>query len=39
MKLSIVIPAFREEATIATVLERVAGVDLQALGVEKEIIV
>lgn len=39
MKLSIVIPAFGEEATIAQVLQRVAGMDLSHLGVEKEIVV
>lgn len=39
MKLSIIIPAFREEATIAQVLERVSSVNTQAAGFEKEIIV
>ncbi|MBI4508352.1 MAG: glycosyltransferase family 2 protein [Deltaproteobacteria bacterium] len=39
MRLSILIPAFHEEKTIAEVLGRVASVDTLALGFEKEIIV
>ncbi len=39
MRLSILIPAYHEEATIAEVLRRVASVDTAALGFEKEIIV
>ena len=37
--LSIVIPAYNEEAFIGTLLERVAAVDLNPLGVRKEMIV
>jgi dolichol-phosphate mannosyltransferase len=39
MRLSILIPAYHEEATIAEVLRRVASVDTAALGFDKEIIV
>jgi dolichol-phosphate mannosyltransferase len=39
MRLSILIPAYHEEATIAEVLRRVASVDTAAQGFEKEIIV
>ena len=38
-RLSILIPAYHEERTIAEVLRRVAAVDTAALGFEKEIIV
>lgn len=38
-KLSVLIPAYNEERTIGHVLEAVLGVDLSALGVEKEVIV
>jgi dolichol-phosphate mannosyltransferase len=38
-RLSIVIPAFNEEAFIGTLLERIAAVDLASLGLEKELIV
>lgn len=37
--LSVVIPAYNEERFIGTLLERIASVDLAALGVEKEVIV
>lgn len=37
--LSIVIPAYNEERFIGTLLERIQSVDLEALGVRKEIIV
>jgi glycosyltransferase involved in cell wall biosynthesis len=37
--LSIVIPAFNEERFIGTLLGRIAGVDLEPLGVRKEVIV
>ena len=39
MKLSILIPAYQEERSIAEVLARVSAVDLAPLGVEREIIV
>jgi glycosyltransferase involved in cell wall biosynthesis len=39
MRLSILIPAYQEERTIAEVLRRVASVDTRALGFDKEIIV
>jgi glycosyltransferase involved in cell wall biosynthesis len=39
MRLSILIPAYHEERTIAEVLRRVAEVDTESLGFEKEIIV
>ena len=39
MRLSILIPAYHEERTIAEVLRRVSEVDTAALGFEKEIIV
>jgi dolichol-phosphate mannosyltransferase len=39
MRLSILIPAYHEERTIAEVLRRVAAVDTGSLGFEKEIIV
>ena len=39
LTLSIVIPAYNEERFIGTLLEQVAAVDLEALGVRKEIIV
>jgi dolichol-phosphate mannosyltransferase len=39
VRLSILIPAYHEERTIAEVLEKVASVDTQALGFDKEIIV
>jgi dolichol-phosphate mannosyltransferase len=38
-RLSIVIPAYNEEAFIGTLLERIAAVDLTPLGIEKELIV
>ena len=38
-RLSIVIPAYNEEAFIGTLLERIAAVDLTPLGLEKELIV
>lgn len=38
-KLSVIVAAYNEEATIALVLKAVEGVDLSALGVEKEVIV
>jgi glycosyltransferase involved in cell wall biosynthesis len=37
--LSVVIPAYNEEAFIGTLLERIAAVDLSPLGISKEIIV
>ncbi len=39
LTLSIVIPAFNEERYIGTLLEQIAAVDLEALGVDKEVIV
>ncbi len=39
MRLSVLIPAYHEERTIAEVLRRVVKVDTEALGFEKEIIV
>jgi len=36
---SIVIPAYNEERTIATLLDRVFAVSLKDLGLEKEVIV
>jgi glycosyltransferase involved in cell wall biosynthesis len=39
MRLSILIPAYHEERTIAEVLRRVSSVDTESLGFEKEIIV
>lgn len=39
MLLSILIPAYQEEATIGEVLRRVASVDTEALGFDKEIVV
>lgn len=39
MLLSILIPAYQEEATIGEVLRRVVGVDTESLGFDKEIIV
>ena len=39
MLLSILIPAFQEEATIEEILRRVAAVDTESLGFDKEIIV
>src|SRR3954454_13828314 len=39
LTLSIVIPAFNEERFIGTLLEQIQGVDLQPLGVSKEVIV
>jgi len=39
LRLSILIPAYQEERTIGEVLRRVASVDTEALGFEKEIIV
>ena len=38
-RLSIVIPAYNEEAFIGTLLDRIAAVDLGPLGLEKELIV
>src|SRR5579862_5987725 len=38
-RLSIVIPAFNEEAFIGTLLETILAVDTESLGFEKEIIV
>jgi glycosyltransferase involved in cell wall biosynthesis len=38
-RLSIVIPAFNEERFIGTLLQQIQGVDLAALGIEREIIV
>ena len=39
MRLSILIPAYQEEATIGEILDRVAAVDTAALGFDKEIVV
>ncbi len=39
MRLSILIPAYQEEATIGEILDRVAAVDTAALGFAKEIVV
>lgn len=39
MRLSILIPAYHEEATIAEVLRRVSSLDTKSLGFDKEIIV
>lgn len=39
LTLSIVIPAFNEERFIGTLLEQIAAVDLEALGIGKEVIV
>jgi dolichol-phosphate mannosyltransferase len=39
VRLSIVIPAYNEEAFIGTLLDRIAAVDLAPLGLEKELIV
>jgi glycosyltransferase involved in cell wall biosynthesis len=39
MRLSILVPAYREEANIRDVLARVDAVDLSSLGLEKEIVV
>ena len=39
MRLSILIPAYREEANIHDILVRVDGVDLSSLGLDKEIVV
>jgi dolichol-phosphate mannosyltransferase len=39
MRLSVLIPAYHEERTIAEVLRRVAAVDTEAVGFDKEIIV
>ena len=39
MKLSVIIPAYREEANILEILRRVDAEDLSALGLEKEIVV
>ena len=39
MLLSILIPAFQEEATIEEILRRVAAVDTESLGFDKEVIV
>ena len=39
MLLSILIPAYREEATIGEILRRVAAVEIESLGFTKEIIV
>jgi dolichol-phosphate mannosyltransferase len=39
MRLSILIPAYQEEATIGEILRRVAAVDTEALGFEKEVVV
>ncbi len=38
-KLSIIVPAYNEEKTIVEILNRVKAVDLEKIGVEKEIIV
>jgi dolichol-phosphate mannosyltransferase len=39
MQLSILIPAYQEEATIAEILARVASVDTESLGFEKQVVV
>jgi glycosyltransferase involved in cell wall biosynthesis len=39
VKLSIIIPAYQEESTIGEVLRRVAAVDTESLGFDKEIVV
>lgn len=39
MLLSILIPAYQEEATIGEILKRVAAIDTQAVGFDKEIVV
>lgn len=39
MRLSILIPAYQEEATIAEILSRVAAVDTESLGFEKQVVV
>ncbi len=39
MQLSILIPAYQEEATITEILSRVAAVDTESLGFEKQIVV
>lgn len=39
MKLSIIVPAFREAANIGEILRRIDAVDLSALGLSKEIVV
>jgi dolichol-phosphate mannosyltransferase len=39
MRLSVIVPAYREERHIGTILERIDAIDLQALGLEKEIVV
>jgi glycosyltransferase involved in cell wall biosynthesis len=39
MLLTVIIPAYQEEATIAEVLARVASIDTESLGFDKEIIV
>ena len=39
MKISILVPAYMEEATIGAILERIDALDLSAMGVEKEVIV
>jgi dolichol-phosphate mannosyltransferase len=39
VRLSILIPAFQEERTIGEVLERVSAIDIESLGVTKEIVV
>lgn len=39
MLLSILIPAYQEEATIGEILRRVAAIDTESLGFEKEIVV
>jgi glycosyltransferase involved in cell wall biosynthesis len=39
LRLSILIPAYQEEATIAEVIRRVRAVDTESLGIDKEIVV
>jgi glycosyltransferase involved in cell wall biosynthesis len=39
MRLSVIVPAYREEKHIGTILERIDAVDLSALGLDKEIVV
>jgi len=39
MQLSILIPAYQEEATIAEILSRVAAVDTESLGFDKQVVV